>query len=71
MNKKQYIIPAFELINYELDSIILDLSKTNSDTKPVAPDNNNNYGEGLGGSTGSETVPGEAKHGWFNWDDEI
>lgn len=71
MNKKQYIIPAFELINYELDSIILDLSKTNPDTKPVAPDNNNNYGEGLGGSTGSETVPEEAKHGWFNWDDDL
>lgn len=71
MNKKQYIIPAFELINYELDSIILDLSETNTDTKPVAPDNNEHYGEGLGGTTGSETVPEEAKHGWFNWDDDL
>lgn len=71
MKRKQYIIPAFELIDCEIDCTILEPSRTNPNTTPVAPDNNENYGEGLGGSTGSETVPEEAKHGWFNWDDDI
>ena len=60
--KRVYLSPKIAVHNIET-SCILDTSRTNPETKPVAPDNNGSYGGGLGGSTGSDGEPPETARG--------
>lgn len=60
MKKKEYIVPNIWIETLEYDEMIAHTSKTNPETKPVAPDNKEQYGGGLGGSTDQDDTPGSA-----------
>lgn len=69
--KKKYIAPLTEIMHIEHENLIA--ATINPNVTPVAPDNNNNYGEGLGDNNqGSGTdIPESAKSfGHFLWDFE-
>lgn len=66
MKKNQYICPSIQILGFNCEGMLLDLSKTQTDTPSgTAPSES----PGAGGSTGNtEEVPAKPFDGWGTWD---
>lgn len=67
MKKNQYICPSIQILGFNCEGMLLDVSQTQTNTPPGTGDNPG--GPGSGGFTDKpEEVPAKPFDGWGTWD---
>lgn len=70
MKKNKYICPSIQILGFDCEGMLLDVSQTQTNTPPGTGDNTDGPGSGGSTSDGGE-VPAKGFNNWGTWDWDV
>lgn len=67
MKKNQYICPSIQILGFNCEGMLLDVSQTQTDT-PSGTDDNHGGPDFSGSTSDKDNVPAKEFNNWGTWD---